>query len=209
MIGLLGGTFDPVHNAHCRIGLEVAQQLDLDELRFIPCRQPPHRPMPVASAGQRLKMLQLAIAGQSGFVIDERELHRDGPSYMVDTLLAIRAEEKDTSLCLILGSDAFVELMGWNRWKQIIELAHIVIVYRPGVKLVLKGELQAMYTACVVTAAEELRVKPAGYIFLCPVAPLDIASTVIRAQILAHGSGRYVLAEDVWTFIQQQRLYLG
>jgi nicotinate-nucleotide adenylyltransferase len=126
-IGLLGGTFDPVHNAHLRIALDVLEQLQLAEMRFIPSRQPPHRAQPGASPEQRLAMLQRAVQGQPGFIVDERELRRSGPSYMVDTLCSLRADFSETPLCLLLGLDAFRELHTWYRWQTIPELAHILV----------------------------------------------------------------------------------
>lgn len=108
MIGIYGGTFDPVHYGHLRTALEVREAVGLDEIRFMPCRHPPHRSAPTATPAQRLKMLELALAGaEPGFRIDLREFHRDGPSYMVDTLASLRSEVGDTPLCLILGLDAF------------------------------------------------------------------------------------------------------
>jgi nicotinate-nucleotide adenylyltransferase len=208
MIGVFGGTFDPVHHGHCRIGLEVLQKLNLDDLRFVPCRQPPHRSLPQASVEQRLTMLQLALAGQPEFVIDERELRRDGPSYMVDTLSAIRAEEGDTPLCLVLGSDAFVGLTSWHHWRQLINLAHLVIAHRPASAFLLEGELLELYQRCQVDDVTALRGKPAGHILLCPVTQLDISSTAIRKQVAEGGSSRYLLPDDVWVYMQQQRLYI-
>jgi len=208
MIGVFGGTFDPVHNGHLRIALELRQQLGLDELRFVPCRQPPHRPMPYASAEQRLAMLQLAVAGQSEFVIDERELRREGPSFMVDTLASIRTEEQDTPLCLVLGGDAFVGLAGWHRWRQLIDLAHLVIAHRPGTPFILEGELLELYQQRQVDNAASLREAPAGHILLCPVTQLDISSTAIREHLREGGSGRYLLPDDVWMYMQQQHLYI-
>jgi nicotinate-nucleotide adenylyltransferase len=207
MIGVLGGTFDPVHNGHCRIALEIYQQLSLDELRFVPCRQPPHRSMPQAGGEQRLAMLQLAIAGQPEFIVDERELRRDGPSYMVDTLASMRAEEPDVSLCLILGGDAFAGLMSWHHWRQILDLAHLVIAHRPGAGLILEGELLEVYQRCQVRDVSALQASSAGRIFLCPVTQLDISSTRIREQQKGGGSARYLLPDDVWVYMQQQQLY--
>ncbi len=132
MIGIFGGTFDPVHFGHLRPALEVQQALGLDEVRFIPAGQPPHRDMPHATAPQRLSMLQTAIEDQPGFAADEREIQREGPSYMVDTLALLREELGQIPLCLILGYDAFLGLPAWHQWHRLIELAHLVITHRPG-----------------------------------------------------------------------------
>ena len=141
MIGILGGTFDPVHFGHLRPALEARQALGLDEIRLIPCNVPPHRPQPFASARQRLTMLQGAIAGHAGFVIDERELHRDGPSYTLDTLLSLHADIKGVDLCLLLGMDAFRGLTSWHRWHELIDHCHIVVMTRPDATFPERGEL--------------------------------------------------------------------
>jgi len=207
MIGIFGGTFDPVHHGHLRVALELYQQLGLDEVRFIPCRQPPHRSMPLASDAQRLAMLQLALSGQSGFVIDERELQREGPSYMVDTLTSIRAEVGDVPVCLIVGADAFAKLAGWHHWRHLIELAHIVIAHRPGNAFLLEDELLALYQRCQVDDAAELSRSQAGHILRCQVTQLDISSVKIREELANGRSVRYLVPEDVWAYIQQQGLY--
>ena len=118
LIGVLGGTFDPIHFGHLRPALEILQALELDEIRFVPCRIPAHRATPSITAEQRLALVRLATAGQPGFVADDRELRRAGPSYMVDTLTSLRAEVGDAPLCLILGTDAFRELLSWRRWRE-------------------------------------------------------------------------------------------
>lgn len=207
MIGIFGGTFDPIHHGHLRVALELYQQLSLDEVRFIPCRQPPHRSMPQANDAQRLAMLQLAIAGQAGFVIDERELQRDGPSYMVDTLASVRAEVGETPVCLIVGADAFAKLAGWHRWTQLIELAHIVVAHRPGNAFLLEDELLALYQQHQVEEAWRLAGVPAGHILRCQVTQLDISSVTIREQLASGHSVRYLVPEDVREYIQQQALY--
>jgi nicotinate-nucleotide adenylyltransferase len=207
MIGVFGGTFDPVHHGHLRVALEIYQYLGLDEVRFIPCRQPPHRSMPQAGDEQRLMMLQLALAGQPEFVIDQRELQRDGPSYMVDTLASIRAEEVDVPLCLIIGVDAFAKLSGWHRWSRLIELAHIVVAHRPGHAFILEDELLSLYQRHQVDDAAMLGRAPAGHILRCPVTQLDIASNRIRDELASGRSVRYLVPDDVWAYIEKQGLY--
>ena len=115
MIGVLGGSFDPVHYGHLRLAIELLQDLALSEMRLIPCGVPPHRALLVASNAQRVAMLQAAIVGEQGLVVDERELRRSGPSYTVDTLTSLRSELGDVPLCLIMGKDAFIHLHTWHR----------------------------------------------------------------------------------------------
>ena len=133
MVGVVGGTFDPIHDGHLRMALEVANRLALDEVRFIPSAKPPHRDEPDATDLQRLNMVELAIMGEARFILDDREYRREGDSYMVDTLESLRDEMgRDVSLILILGSDAFLGLTSWHRWQRLLELTHIAVVVRPG-----------------------------------------------------------------------------
>jgi nicotinate-nucleotide adenylyltransferase len=107
-IGIFGGTFDPVHYGHLRTAFEMLQALRFEEVRFIPCGDPPHRGVTYANAAQRMRLVELAIAGQDGFVADDREIRRSGPSYTIDTLAALREEFPGRSLGLIIGMDAFL-----------------------------------------------------------------------------------------------------
>lgn len=133
MIGVLGGTFDPVHFGHLRPALEVRQALGLEELRLIPLRQAVHRSQPQASPEQRLAMLRLAVQGAEGLRIDDRELRRVGESYTYDTLVDLRAESGPAvGLCLLVGADAFRGFLSWHRPDDILSLAHLIVMRRPG-----------------------------------------------------------------------------
>ena len=207
MIGIFGGTFDPVHFGHLRPALEVQQALGLNEVRFIPAGQPPHRETPYASTPQRLSMLRAAIEDQPGFVVDERELRREGPSYMVDTLASLREEVGQTPLCLILGYDAFLGLPGWHQWNSLIELAHLVITHRPGWNHdELDDALQSLVKQCE-TGVERLSEQAAGGLLFVPVTQLDISATIIREQIRAGQDIRYLLPDTVYRIIREQKLY--
>jgi cytidyltransferase-like protein len=118
-MGIFGGTFDPIHYAHLRTAFELQQALRLKEIRFLPAGNPPHRDQPFASAQLRLKMVELATAGQPGFVVDDREVRKEGPSYSVETLGELRHEYPDRSLCLIVGMDAFLSLPKWHQWREL------------------------------------------------------------------------------------------
>jgi len=131
-IGLLGGTFDPVHIGHLRSALEVADALALDELRVMPNARPPHRDTPQVSPQQRLEMVRLAVEGITPLVVDDRELKRDKPSYTVDTLELMRAElAADDQLFLLLGLDSFCGLPSWHRWEDLLQHCHILVLQRP------------------------------------------------------------------------------
>lgn len=131
MIGIYGGTFNPIHYGHLRTAIEVREIFGLDELRLLPCAQPAHRATPEVSSEQRLQMLQLAISEAPELQIDTRELERAGISYMVDTLAAIRAEVRQVPIMLFIGMDAFNGLTSWHRWQELFDYAHIVVMTRP------------------------------------------------------------------------------
>lgn len=206
-VGLLGGTFDPIHNGHLRIALEVLEGQRLAELRWLPCRLPPHRDSPVASPEQRLAMLRQAILGQTGFRIDDRELRREGPSYTVDTLQSLRAELPTTPLCLLIGQDAFAELHRWNRWRQLFELAHLIVLARPGASLELAPVLRAQLERRRLRGGAGLRQTIAGGVLFQDVTQLEISATGIRRLLACGRSPRYLLPDSVYTYIRQHGLY--
>lgn len=206
-IGILGGTFDPVHHGHLRPALELLEQLPLGELRLVPCRVPPHRNQPQATAEQRAAMLELAIAGQAGFILDRRELQRDGPSYMVDTLDSLRQEFPTHPLCLILGQDAFASLHHWHRWQSLSELAHLVVLQRPGYTPTWPTPVAALLRQRQLQHPKQLRQQPAGGVLVQPCSQLEISATGIRQQLAAGYSARYLLPHLVMDFIANHRLY--
>src|SRR5919106_983706 len=130
-IGIFGGTFDPIHFGHLRTAFELLQALKLNEIRFMPAGNPPHREVTVASPAERFAMVEAAIAGQPGFVVDDREIRREGLSYSVDTMRTLRADFPDHALSLIVGMDAFLGLPKWHQWRELLELAHLVVAHRP------------------------------------------------------------------------------
>ena len=207
MIGIFGGTFDPVHYGHLRCALELLQDLPLTEVRLTPCHIPPHRDTPRASAGQRLRMLQAALDSAPGLVIDTRELSREGPSYSVDTLRELRAEVGATPLCLIMGQDAFNGLDTWHRWQELIELAHLVVAHRPGWTRPQSGSVAELLSHHGVSNVEQLRMQPAGCILPWAVTALDISASAIRAMVSVGKNPRFLLPDAVWRIIAGEGLY--
>jgi len=208
MIGIFGGTFDPIHFGHLRAALELREELGLEELRLVPCRIPPHRGQPHGTPVQRLAMVRKAAEGQPGLRVDDRELRREGPSYTVDTLTSLRAElGADVTLCLMVGMDAFLELNTWYRWQVLIELAHIVVVQRPGSEVAAQGEMGTFLAARRVTAPDALRERAAGGILLWQVTQMDISSTRIRELVARGRSPRYLVPDGVWEMIRAEGLY--
>lgn len=208
MIGIYGGTFDPVHIGHLRTALEVSENLSLDELRFIPCQVPPHRPQPAATPTQRRAMLELALAdGPAGFRVDPRELNRPGPSYMVDTLVSLRKEVGHRPLILILGLDAFLGLPAWHRWRNIPKLAHLGVMRRPGQEPRWPAELEQEIDGHVTEQLADLESTEAGRAFWLNVTQLDISASHLRRLISAGKSTRYLTPEPVARYITQHGLY--
>ncbi|MFI3187531.1 MAG: nicotinate-nucleotide adenylyltransferase [Methylococcaceae bacterium] len=209
MIGIFGGTFDPVHYGHLRSALEVKDSFGLDEVRLIPCANPPHRELPAVTAAMRLQMLELAIKNQPGLTIDTRELDRHTlseltPSYMVDTLKSLRQDFKDESLLLFIGSDAFEHLTGWHQWQQLFDYAHLVVLTRPGFEI--QG-LDDFFRARLAKNIKALAQQPAGKLFFSAVTQLDISATAIRSMIAKKQNPGFLLPDAVIEYIKQHRLY--
>ena len=208
MIGILGGTFDPVHFGHLRSALEITEQLSLEEMRFIPSAKPPHRWQPLASAEDRLAMVKMAIKENGKFTLDDREYHRDGASYTIDTLKSIRTEiGTDKALCMIVGLDAFQSFASWKDWQQILDLTHLIVSTRPGYQF---EKQEADWVERRLTSnTKELHKKAAGMIFFCEVTQLDISATNIRKQITNGNSCSYLSPEKVCNYIRKHKLYIN
>lgn len=209
MIGILGGTFDPIHYGHLRPAREAARALGFGELRLIPALNPPHRAAPVASASQRWRMAELALTEFPEFRLDDREYRRGGPSWTVLTLESLRAEFGARPLCLLLGADAFLGLETWHDWQRLPELAHLVVLTRPGFGLPGDKPLSPWAAGRVVRERDALEGLPAGRILMQPVVSQDISATRIRAAIAAAEPVTGLLPAAVLDYIRVNRLYLN
>ena len=207
LIGVFGGTFDPIHYGHLRSAFEMLQALRFDEVRFIPCSDPPHRGTTFANAAQRLEMVSVAVAGQAGFVVDDRELQRGGPSYSIDTLLSLREEFPQHSLGLILGMDAFLGLPGWRRWQEILDVAHIIVAHRPGWRAPDMGPLGELLTECGTHRSNDLHEQIQGCVHIHAVTQLEISSTEIRELVEAGRDPRFLMPDTVRDVIAASRCY--
>jgi nicotinate-nucleotide adenylyltransferase len=206
-IGLFGGAFDPIHYGHLRTAFELWQALKLTELRFMPTGNPPHRDPLMASAELRLHMVRAAVAGQSAFIVDDREIRRSGISYSVDTLTELRAEFPDRSLCLLLGMDAFLGLPNWHRWRELFDLAHVVVAHRPGWKAPTMGPLGEVMVDRGTGTVRDLHEQRAGRIYVHAVTQLEISSTELRQLIVAGGDPRYLVPDEVRNIIRETGCY--
>ncbi len=228
-IGIFGGTFDPIHFGHLRMAEEMAEALDLAEVRIIPAGQPPHRDAPATPAAHRLAMTRLAIAGNARFRLDDREVRLARASYTVDTLADLRAELGHVlPVWLLMGTDAFLGLPAWKEWRRLFDLANIAVAYRPGYALLqsdsLNAELRQELGNRLVSEGGRgkgegknpeaphplpftLPPSPAGSIRLIPITQLDIAATDIRARLQHRQSVRYLMPDAVHDYIQANELY--
>jgi nicotinate-nucleotide adenylyltransferase len=212
-LGILGGTFDPIHSGHLRLAEEALTALDLAGVLWIPSGQPPHRDAPHAPATHRLTMVHLAVAGHPGFAVDDSEALADAPSYSVPTLQRLRKNQPpDRSLVLLLGVDAFLGLTTWHRWPELFDLAHIAVATRPGHVLVTDLMPQALareFAARRCNDPAALAASPGGHILPFSITALDISATNIRAQLAAGQSPRYLLPEAVLDYIAENELYVA
>lgn len=207
MIGVYGGTFDPVHIGHLQTVLEIKETLQLEQILFIPCAQPPHRKAPVVCAEYRARMLELAVRAQPGFHVDRQEIEREGYSYTVDTLESLRKQYEDKILCLILGMDAFLGLLHWYRWQSLFDLSHLVVMCRSGTRKTFPEPLECVVSQRQTLAAATLKTTQNGSIFFQQVTQLDISATEIRNRIQQGCCPRYLLPENVWAMIRELKLY--
>jgi nicotinate-nucleotide adenylyltransferase len=183
LIGILGGSFDPVHYGHLKPAVEIQRRLALDELRVVPCYRPVHRAATVASAEQRVQMLRLAIQEFPQCSLDEREIRRGGDSYTFDTLSELRREFPEGILCLLLGMDALQGFTQWHRWRQILEMAHLIVSARPGYESTSGSVAAQLLERHGLQTDDELRRRPAGGIRLLSVQQYDISSTLVRDRL--------------------------
>jgi nicotinate-nucleotide adenylyltransferase len=206
-VGILGGTFDPVHIGHLRSALEVAEFMALDELRLLPNARPPHRGAPQVSAQDRLAMVRRAVEGADRLSVDARELARDKPCYTIDTLESIRAElGADDQLFLVLGWDAFCGLPGWHRWEELLQHCHILVLQRPDADVEPPDALRNLLAARSESDPTTLP-GPAGHISFVWQTPLAVSATQIR-QLLASGkSVRFLVPDAVLAYIDAHALY--
>jgi nicotinate-nucleotide adenylyltransferase len=213
-IGILGGTFDPIHYGHLRLAAAVRSALGLTQVNMIPAGVPPHRAAPLASPQDRLAMTELGCKEFPGLLPDDREIRRAGPSYTVVTLQELHNEDRNRPLALLLGADALQGLARWHRWQQLFTLAHLVVVERPGTSFdvaALEPALREQWERRLTTDPARLSRQLAGSIVRVPVAPQPISATAIRAALERGAAGRPELAgllpATVLAYIDRNQLY--
>jgi len=212
MIGLFGGTFNPIHFGHLRPAIDVVDNLKLSKLFFIPCGVPPHRNRPEVRPEIRYELIQAAIQNEPELEVDDREIHRKGVSYTVDTLREYRLERGEESICLIIGKDAFLELHTWHNWQELIQLAHLVVLHRPGYDIhddteLVSPALFSLMQTRVTDSLCTLQENTAGYINFQAVTQLNISSTHIRELVRQGKNISFLLPESVKQKISTLNLY--
>ena len=209
-IGIMGGTFDPVHFGHLRLAQEAAEILGLERVRWVPAGRPWHRTPPRASAAHRLEMVRLAIERNSLFELDDAEIRQSSPSYTVETLERLRRDlGTERSFVLLLGTDAFRDLPSWQRWRDLFGLAHIFVAQRPGHSLTPGGMSAALAAEWRKRAGtpDALLQRPAGSVVTYGTTALDISASAIRAHFAQGRSPRYLLPSPVLEYIETHGLY--
>lgn len=205
---IYGGTFDPVHHGHLRLAVELREHLEVSEVALVPCHIPPHRESPGASSDRRLELLRLAIAEEPGLVVDDRELNREEASYTADTLRQIREEiGPDEPLVMVVGTDSFASFDRWREWERIPELAHIIVVVRPGSPIRPESAPADLMKARAASSVDELHAGACGRVLALEPPLMDISATGIRQRIADGRSPRYLMPDSVWRKICQLGLY--
>jgi nicotinate-nucleotide adenylyltransferase len=207
-IGILGGTFDPIHLGHLHLAQQVLRNCQLAKIIFIPAHQSPLRKPPVATDQHRLQMLKLALADSPNFVIDESEIAQQKISYAITTLRSLRNKWPTTPLCLIMGVDAFCRFDEWYEWQEILQLTHIIVANRPGSQLTLSQPLQQVLQAHQIASLDALQATLFGKIFFTDIQPLAISATQIRSLIQQHQDASRLLPQAVWAYILQNNIYV-
>lgn len=219
LVGIFGGTFDPIHCGHLRIAEEIVTTLGLREMRFMPAGMPRLRQPPIASPQQRAAMVRMAIQGNPHLVLDEREIKRHGASVTVESLRELKQElGENVTLCFVTGADAFIKLDQWQDWCELFGLCHFIIAARPGHALADKQNPlhdalpQTLRDACAprwVASADKLKNASSGLIFIAPTSLLDISASALRARIAAKENTHDLLPDAVLDYIETNHLYSG
>lgn len=205
-IGILGGTFDPIHLGHIHLATIMQELCHLQKILFIPCFQSPLRSSPIANPEDRLNMVKLALDNSKHFFADDREIKATSTSYTIKTLKSLRKENHNTPLALIMGIDAFNRFDEWHEWQNILEFTHLLIANRPGSQLTNEKAVKLTHKHQIIDI-EQLQKQTAGLIYLADINPLPIAATQIRSLIKEHKDASHLVAPSVWQYIRKKHLY--
>ncbi len=207
-IGILGGTFDPIHYGHIKPTLAAAKWLALDKVKLMPAHIPPHKPTTYASSKQRLAMVKLVCQQYPTFTYDARELNRNTPSFTVETLQEIKAEQPNSRLFFFIGMDSFINFCTWHHYPKILQLCHLVVSARPNYTLTNLDDLgKNLLNKHQLKSPSQAKICDAGGILLAPEYHYDISSTTIREIFNTPKIAKQHLPEAVFDYIVEQKLY--
>jgi nicotinate-nucleotide adenylyltransferase len=208
IIGLFGGTFNPIHHGHIALAQSVADTLHCSQIRFIPAAIPPHKAIPAVTALHRANMVQLAIEDHPDFILDTCELDRQGPSYTIETLHLLRHRLPEKSLCLIMGQDSYLKLPSWHRWQELLDYCHLLIVHRADIAHSLQLHSAHQHKLVdIAQAAAQFAAQTHGLITYLPLTPPDVSSTRIRADLAQSDAHIAGMPEKVLHYIKENHLY--
>ena len=208
MIGIFGGSFDPIHFGHIKLVLALIERYKFDQIRMIPCYQSPFNKPLIASVQQRWEMLNLVTDSHDKLVADSRELERQGSSYTIDTITELKREiEAEVPLVLIIGIDAFISFCKWHRYDEILTLSHIMLLQRPGYRLPDKGCEKDLFDKYITEDIKNFENMLHGKIYLTDLEKFDISSTTIRKCVSQGDQPRYLLPGNIWDYIKKSNLY--
>lgn len=207
LIGILGGTFDPIHYGHLHVATALLEQLPLDEVRLLPCYQPVHRSTPIASPEHRLAMTKLACDALPKIFVDDHEMKRQGPSYMIDTLRDLKKEHFSAHFCLIIGQDAFQTFDQWHQWQSILDYCHLIIVSRPHSSNQMNAAIKTFVKDHETKIFSDLSLATSGKIFFCEIPPFELSATQLREQLSQQQPNEKAIPSLVYQYILQHRLY--
>jgi len=198
MIGIYGGSFDPIHLGHLKTATSLKTELQLDHLFLLPCCEPVHKDGLKYSTNDRLKMLNLALDKFSTLEIDSREILRGGGSYMIDTLHELKQIYRDEPICLIIGMDSFLKIKTWKDWQEFSKLAHLVILQRQGFNII-DSSLDSFH---ISNDVNELRLESNGLLYFSNCPKINISSSDIRDRIAANQNLDDLLPKSVINYLR-------
>ncbi len=209
LIGIFGGTFDPIHLGHIGAVGVLCDQLPIDRVHWVLSARPPHKDEVSATIEQRFEMLQLALRGESRFVADDTEIKRQEKSYTIDTVRAFQQHFPEAKLCVIIGGDSLHNLHSWRQYDELMRTVNWVVMHRPGYPLQAPSEL----ASCLVESPAELLQHDAGKIWVCETSNFDVSSTQLRRALAEPGGWQQPLAQEflsplVIDYIHTQKIYM-
>jgi len=208
-IGILGGTFDPIHLGHIHLATTIYKLCDLQKVFLIPCYQSPLRIPPITSTKDRLNMIDLAIKNLPFLTVDSYEIKHPIISYTIKTLRYLHKKNSSIPLALIMGIDAFNRFDEWHKWQEILSFAHLLVVNRPNYKQITNRKITSILAERQIFDPKELQKKMAGLVYQVDINPLPISATEIRALIKQRKDASHLVTSEVWQYISKNRLYVG